>query len=380
MEPGPDAGVGSEPMEVPVSAPAIPAAPTLGTADEEPPVRPEQLSIGRRLRQPRTILSIAVPLVIIAIFFWLNGDRLVEVPALLLQADWRYVALAFAIFYLGFPLRGYRWRLLLRGTGVEVSTRDSTEIIFLSWLVNCVVPAKLGDVYRAYLLKINQAVSLSRTFGTVFVERVLDVLAIAVLGMAAGFWSFRTGLPPAIQVVFLIGVIVVGVIAVGLLTMRNFGRRVLTALPTPRRVLELYDRFEEGVFGAVQLRGLPVLVVLTGMIWATEGLRLYFVVASFGFDDVSIGLSGAFFVALIGSLLTAVPLSPAGLGIADAGIVFVLTVAYGVPLPEATAIALLDRVISVFSIILFGSIAHAISKKPRGAGRSAQEPLVRGTT
>ena len=53
------------------------------------------------------------------------------------------------------------------------------------------------------------------------------------------------------------------------------------------------------------------------------------------------------FVALIGSLLTAVPLSPAGLGIVEAGIVGVLTRVYGVTLPEATAIALLDRVISV---------------------------------
>jgi uncharacterized membrane protein YbhN (UPF0104 family) len=42
-----------------------------------------------------------------------------------------------------------------------------------------------------------------------------------------------------------------------------------------------------------------------------------------------------------------------------------------VPLPEATAIALLDRVISVFSIILFGSIAYAISPKPRGLGTIA---------
>ncbi len=178
-------------------------------------------------------------------------------------------------------------------------------------------------------------------------------------------------MPPEIQVVFLIGVIVVGVLAVGLLTMRNFGRRILNALPTPHQVLDLYNRFEEGVFGAVALRGLPLLLFLTALIWATEGLRLYFVIASFGFDDVTIGLSGAVFVALIGSLLTAVPLSPAGLGIADAGIVFVLTVAYGVPLPEATAIALLDRVISVFSIILFGSIVHAISGKPRGEGRTA---------
>ena len=45
-----------------------------------------------------------------------------------------------------------------------------------------------------------------------------------------------------------------------------------------------------------------------------------------------------------------------------------LTVAYGVPLPEATAIALLDRVISVFSIIVLGAIAYALSSKPRGAG------------
>jgi len=53
----------------------------------------------------------------------------------------------------------------------------------------------------------------------------------------------------------------------------------------------------------------------------------------------------------------------------EAGVIGVLHLGYGVPLPEATAIALLDRVISVFSIIVFGSIAYAISPKPRGLGR-----------
>jgi glycosyltransferase 2 family protein len=101
----------------------------------------------------------------------------------------------------------------------------------------------------------------------------------------------------------------------------------------------------------------------------TDALRLFLVVQALGFADVSLGLFGAVFVALIGSLLTAVPLSPAGLGIVEAGVVGVLHVAYGVPLPEATAIALLDRVISVFSIIVLGSIAYAVSAKPRGMGR-----------
>ena len=58
-----------------------------------------------------------------------------------------------SIFYAGFPLRGLRWAILLRGAGFPLGTRDATEIIFISWLVNCLVPAKLGDIYRAYLLR-----------------------------------------------------------------------------------------------------------------------------------------------------------------------------------------------------------------------------------
>ena len=159
-------------------------------------------------------MSIAVPIAIIAAFVAINGAQLSSVPSLILAADPVLVLAAFLVFYAGFPLRGLRWAILLRGTGQKVSTKDSTEIIFLSWLVNCVVPAKLGDVYRAYLLKINTARPRCRGhFGTVFIERVLDVFAIAILGLAAGYWSFRSGLPPAIQIVFGVGVVVVVVLA-----------------------------------------------------------------------------------------------------------------------------------------------------------------------
>jgi uncharacterized protein (TIRG00374 family) len=354
----PDAGLAS-----PSTAGATPP-----DAEPEPDVEP--LSLSRRLRQPRTIVSIAVPIAIIATFVGINGQALAKVPSLILAVNPWLVLAAFLVFYAGFPLRGYRWSILLRGTGFRIGTKDSTEIIFLSWLVNCVVPAKLGDVYRAYLLKINSATaSLSRTFGTVFMERVLDLFAIALLGLAAGYWSFRDGLPPATQIVFGIGLVVVAVLAIGLFTMRNFGRRIIVAMPfLPHSILELYDRFEEGVFGAIAMHRLPVLAILTATIWMTEGFRLWLVVRAFGFPDVALGISGAVFVALIGSLLTAVPLSPAGLGIVEAGVVGILTIAYGVPLPEATAIALMDRVISVFSIIVFGSIAYVVSPLPRGEG------------
>lgn len=387
----PTSGVPSEPMEAtpavdprvapvgaPIPAPTGATRPPVATTETEPDA--EQMSLRRRLRQPRTILSIAVPIAIIAIFVAINGQQLERVPELILAANPWLVLAAFLVFYAGFPLRGWRWSILLRGTGLRVPVKDSTEIIFLSWLVNCVVPAKLGDVYRAYLLKINSTASLSRTFGTVFIERIFDLFAIALLGLAAGYWSFRDGLPPAIQVVFGIALVVMAALAIGLFTLRNFGRRIIVALTfLPHQVLELYDRFEEGVFGALGMRQLPILAVITGAIWMTESLRLFFVVQALGFEDVSLGLSGAVFVALIGSLLTAVPLSPAGLGIVEAGVIGVLHVAYGVPLPEAAAIALLDRVISVFSVIVFGSIAYVLSPKPRGQGRIPQPDQIEPT-
>jgi glycosyltransferase 2 family protein len=329
----------------------------------------DQLSLVRRLRQPRTIVSLVLPIVLLALFARsLPGFKLDELPGKILAANPILLGVALLVFYLGFPLRGVRWARLVAATGYRLRTVDATEIIFVSWLVNCLVPAKLGDLYRAYLLKINSPVSLSRTFGTVFIERILDLFAIVVLGLAAGFVSFRNGLPTDVQAVFVIGIVVVVVLAGALLTLRNFGRRIITALPVPARVVEFYDRFEEGVFSAVGLRAMPVLVVLTGLIWSTEALRLLFVVEALRLPGVHLGISGAFFVALTGSLLTAVPLTPAGIGVVETGLVFVLTLVYGLGQGDALTITLVDRAISVLSIIVLGSIAYAISPLRRGVG------------
>jgi hypothetical protein len=334
------------------------------------------IPIATRLRDRRTQASIIVPVVVLLLFaLALPGFQLDRLVAYILAADPWWLVAAFAIYYLGFPLRGYRWSLLLRGIGARVRVRDATEIIFVSWLVNSVVPAKLGDVYRAWLLKINFPVSLSATFGTIFIERVFDLFAIVVLGLGAAFWSFRDGLSDAVRVIIGLGVAVVVLLSVALFSLRNFGRRILVRLPLPHRVTELYDRFEEGVF-SVERRMVPVVALVTVLVWTTEALRLLFVVEALGFD-ISLGISGAFFVALVASLLTAVPFTPAGLGIVEAGIVGLLTVIYGADATEAATIAVVDRAISVLSVIVLGFIAYVLSPKTKGnrapdpgAGRS----------
>jgi glycosyltransferase 2 family protein len=355
-------------MEPLVSQPGPDAAAHLPGPELEVPPE-DAVSLGKRLREPKTIISILLPLVIVALAARTIGIQFKDLIDGFQQSNKLLLLVAFVVFYAGFPLRGLRWSRILGATRFRLQPKDATEILFLSWLVNCLVPAKLGDVYRAYLLKLNApGASLSRTFGTVFIERLLDIIAIAVLGLLAGFWSFRNGLPPEIQGVGVLGIIVVVVLIGLLLTLRNFGRGLLEKLHVPHRFIDLYDKFEEGVFGAIGPRHLPLLGLLTVSVWATEGLRFYFVVKALGYPDVDLGLSGAFFVAFIGSLLTAVPLSPAGLGVVEGGVLAVLTIAYGIPKGEAATIVIVDRLISVFSIIVLGGILYVISGKRRGAG------------
>ncbi len=328
--------------------------------EESTPPQP----LSRRLRDPRTIISIVLPIaILILVLGALPGFHLDQMIPLITNADPWLLLAAVGVYYIGFPLRGYRWTLLLRGAGTEVRVRDSTEIIVISWLVNCLVPAKLGDVYRAYLLRLNYAVSLSRTFGTVFIERVFDLFAIVLLGLAAGFWSFRSGMSPEVQLVFGIGLIVLVVLAIGLYTVRNFGSRLIRRLPLPARVVEFYDRFEEGVF-SINARRVPLIAFITALIWGTEALRLYLVVLALGFD-IHLGISGAFFVALIASLLTAIPFTPAGLGAVEGAVVVILTTFYGATTNEAVAITLVDRAISVLSIIVVGGIVYILSDKTK---------------
>jgi uncharacterized protein (TIRG00374 family) len=78
-------------------------------------------------------------------------------------------------------------------------------------------------------------------------------------------------------------------------------------------------------------------------------------------------------VALVASLLTAVPFTPAGLGIVEAGIVGLLTVIYQADPTEAAAIALVDRAISVLSVVILGFIAYLLSPKVKGQGSAVEQ-------
>jgi glycosyltransferase 2 family protein len=332
---------------------------------------PRPPALGKRFFNLRTLLSFALGFAILAFLF----TRVqIDVGAILdwvRQANPALLLAAFIAFYATFPVRALRWRRLL--DNVELSTHEEggvrlgipalTEIIFLGWFANCIVPAKLGDAYRAYLLKLNAGVSFSTTIGTILAERIIDVVVLFLLMLAATGLSFGRAVPAEVLVLMQIGFGLVVLVIVGLVGMRRL-RPVIERL-LPARLHAQYGRFEHGTLNS--FRGIPALVVLTGVAWAGEVARMYLVTLSLGLGGIA--QSVIVFVALAAALMTTLPLTPAGLGFAEGAIVGVLLLAAraglapGVDEHAAASIALLDRGISYWSLIVVGLVVYPLSRR-----------------
>ena len=339
-------------------------------APPEEAIPEQEVSLARRLFNLRTIGSIVFGLVLVFLLFRviLNVDfgRTFE---LMRRANLGLLLAGLFVYYLTFPLRSLRWTLILRRVGTQVPYRAAMEILFLSWFVNSIVPAKLGDLYRAYLLRGNYGASISRTVGTIFIERVTDIIVIFALALAAGFWSFRGRNRPEVDALFLAGFVFAVILVVLVVALRYQGRRLTRWLP--ERAQELYERFHEGSTGALVPSVLLPVSAITVMVWLLEGARVFFVIQALNLPDLHLGITSSIFVALAASLLTAIPLTPAGIGFVQAGIVGALSL-YGVTAEAGTAVALTDFVLATLSVIVFGGVLYALSPMIRRAHRAGR--------
>lgn len=312
----------------------------------------------------RSLLSFLVALGILAFF------------ASRLEIDFRNIwetirsahgGLAFAGFityYLIFPLRALRWRILLENVRTDASIKYAVpslpklvEIVYLSWFVNCVMPAKLGDGYRAYQFKRSTQGSLSSALGTIFAERFIDVLVLVALLLGAlltlsALNEQSLGAPTNILSGGLL-LLILGIVGLGSMwALREKLPRLL-----PQKVQATYLRFQHGILRSFQ--NLFVVTPLSFLIWFTEVGRVYFVVQAMGLH-----LSPPYVVllALTQALLSVVPFTPGGLGLVEAGLVGLLLFA-GIPKELAVATALLDRTISYWSVIGLGFLLFLIRRE-----------------
>lgn len=256
-------------------------------------------------------------------------------------------------------LRTLRWRLLLplRADGARPSVGRVMPVLLIGYLANLILPARLGEPARAYLLSRREGIGFPRVLGSVLLERVIDLASLAFVAVFAALqarapeWIVR-----GMAIVAIVGIAIVAILVasgivhvVGLLA-RIFGQRA----GRMRAAIDHAISFGEGANGG-GWGPLALAVALSTLTWAFVAGTYWIAAQSLG---INIRISESMLVAAVATLGTAIPSAPANIGTFEVATVVVLT-ALGVEAYEALAMALLTHAIVTVPFAIVGAASVA---------------------
>src|SRR5690606_28043009 len=119
--------------------------------------------------------------ILAAVFIWLTLKQ-TDIEVLKSAAKranyfWFIASMALSIF--SYWLRAARWKLLLEGIGYEMKTKSGFWAVSLGYFTNLVIP-RSGEIARATSLYKMEKVPADKSIGTIVLERVIDVLFLAL--------------------------------------------------------------------------------------------------------------------------------------------------------------------------------------------------------
>jgi uncharacterized protein (TIRG00374 family) len=282
----------------------------------------------------------------------------------------QYLLLALIIAGGTWFVRGFRYVVILDGLAIRLTTLHSTAIVLLSQTANLVVPARLGDLVRMFILRDEGKATYSQGLSSIVVERIFDVIMVALLGFFA--LNFVISVPGWFYTIITIP-LVGGAIFILLLY-------VLGMIESENRYIQIVLRLLQEIRQAsLGPRSLVILSASSIFIWMLDILVCVVVVAMFrqelAFPVVVLAIA-------VGNLVKAVPITPGGIGTYEAALAITFGLA-GMPAVTATLVAIIDHLIKnavtavggLVSLYLFGGQVVQAMKKAFRIRVSGEESI-----
>ena len=252
-----------------------------------------------------------------ALYFALRGVDFHEVGRALRSANYFWLLPGVLAIVASIGLRAVRWRLLFHPQeGMRLGSLFGS--LNAGYLINDILPARLGEVVRCYLLATLEPVKATRAISTVAVERVLDmVVTLGYLAALLPFVALPAGAALKVQIVTVLAVgALLTMLVAGAMPERSHAlARLFTRFLPPAfaaRLHDLMDHFLAG-FGVLSRPTIALrLVVQSVVIWGLAALGVYFTMFAF---HLQLSPAAPLWVLALISLSFVVPAAPGHVGI-----------------------------------------------------------------
>lgn len=265
---------------------------------------------------------------------------------------WGWVAAAVAVDLVAWVFQGWRWALLLRPTA-RISVRHASQAVLAGIFVNNVVPLRLGEFVRAFLVARRIGHPFSDVIPSMAIEHMFDGIWVFLgVASAAFFFPLPAQLNDGARI--LAGVLVAGAVVVLYVAVFRRNSRWGAIIRSISRSRHFWEAF-----------------LVTGIFQLAQGLCYWMVMVAYG---LPLNIWHSLAVFLVWHLGTAVPNAPANVGMYQFFTVLGLTL-FGVDSVRATNFSLVVFFVLTLPLTIAGFLCLLASgtslKSLRGDVRQA---------
>jgi uncharacterized protein (TIRG00374 family) len=301
----------------------------------------------------------------ISLFFLYILFRKISINDLLrafASMDYRFLPPAVAATFLGYYMRAVRWKYLLKPLKCT-AMKNLFPSTIIGYMANNLLPARLGELIRAYVLGEKEQMEKSSVFATLVLDRLFDgftvlvllVLTLLTLRLPAGMSEAQKSLQYGGYATLAFYLLVILVLAVlKIYTSRAISILAWALKPLPERfgkkVLPLAGKFVEGIRLSPRPWDITALLFTSLVMWALSVWTVDLTLQAF---DIALPITAAMFILILLVFAVMVPASPGYVGTYHAACVYGL-MAFNLPKEEALSVALTVHAINFFPVTILG--------------------------
>jgi len=327
------------------------------------------------------IVGLAVSAV--ALYFAFRNVPISELLSYLVSINYFWVLPALAMVLISFYLRAVRWKIILMSTK-KISIWHAFHPLMIGFMINCVLPGRLGEVARPIILQRKEKVPFTTGLATVAAERIFDICLLLLLFIVT---VSAIQIRPDINVPvgkyhlnretldFIFGsmlklgaVLIAGIILISIRKIREFFYHIIRYLPSLFFFVDLnikkaiQEKFCEPLIGILEniAQGFTMIrypkkiilcSILSMLIWGLAAFSYY--LFSLGSPGINLTFFELSVVMVIICFFISMPSVPGWWGLWEAAGVFALSL-FGVSAREAAGFTLANHALQVFPVIIVG--------------------------
>jgi uncharacterized protein (TIRG00374 family) len=323
-------------------------------------------------------INVALSMIVAALFLFLAFRHvpLADLGAALGRFDLRWLLPAFAISFTLQVFRAWRWQLELRPLA-RIGLGKLWVVTSVAYMAINLLPARLGEVVRPWLLSRRAPVTMSNVVGNLVIEKTMDSIVIVfyiLVGLLTAqdlpAWVRRGAIVPAVAAAVLVGL-------VGLLWWKGepfVDRSIVRYLP--ERFGAALKRFLRALLDGMQILPDPALLgtvfAVSLALWFLPILSSYVIIRAFSFE---VPFSAAVIVFIFIGFGTALPNAPGMIGTYQYACQLALGL-FGVDATSALAYGLVLNAIQLLSLVAQGLVALPLAEVSVDDFRSVRREIV----